>query len=116
MARREVLVEAAEEATLVDGGVPAESPPVDVIQLDLAGGAAHAAVLERPRAAAVVPLPHGAPDRGGDVSAAVRRRWRWRRCGSLVLRWRRTRLRPDAAPLRVPLEDEVEADLEDLFR
>ena len=68
-------MEAAEEAALVDRGVRTEGPPVDVIQLDLAGRAADAAIFQRPRAAPVVTLPCGAPDRGGDVAGTWRLRF-----------------------------------------
>ncbi len=99
---------AAEDAALLDRGARAERPPLHVIQLDLVGGGADATVREGPSAAPAVALPDGTPDVGRDVAAARRRGWRAR-----LLRSRRTRLRPDAPPLRVALQDEVETDLED---
>jgi len=106
-ARGDVLVPAAEDPALVDRGAGAARPTLHVVQLELVGRAADAAVLEGPGTASAIALPDGTPDLGRDVAAA--------RAPLLTLRWRR--LRADPAPLRVALQDEVETDLEDgLFR
>jgi hypothetical protein len=120
---RDVLVEPAEDAALVDGRARAEGEAVEVVELELVGRAADAAALQRPGAAAPVPRPDAAPDLGGDVAGALRRMgwrrgkssrgWRGSHGGLLGLRLHPPGLRPDAAALPVPLDDEVEAELED---
>jgi hypothetical protein len=113
------LVRAAEDPVPGDRAVRPERPAVDVIELELVGGPADPAVLERPGAAAAVPLPYAAPDVGGDVAAAFggMRGSLGGRLGPGGSRRGRVglpRLRPDPAALAVPLDDEIEADLEDV--
>lgn len=67
----------AQESRRRDGRRRSPGPAVDVIELQLARGAAHAPALERPRAAPAIALPDRAPDRGRDVARPPR--WRTRR-------------------------------------
>jgi hypothetical protein len=73
-----VLVRATGEAELTGGVAGAEGEALDVIELELGGGAADAAVLEWKRTATAVALPDRAPDLRGDVAGALGDRGRRR--------------------------------------
>jgi hypothetical protein len=122
-------VEVAGEAGLLGGGPGAQGEPLDVVELEPPGGAAEPTVLERPRALPTVPLPYLPPHGRRDVAAAPGRRRRSdggggaggsgarrRSGGDLTVGRGRPlpRLRPDPATLAVPVDDEVEPELEEL--
>jgi hypothetical protein len=92
------------EARVLDRGRPAQCPWSDVVEFDLEGRAADAAVLHLPLAAASVADPDRPPHVRGDVIGVRARRGR-----------RLPRLRHDPLPLRGAVEEEVEAGLEDLL-
>jgi hypothetical protein len=117
-ARVNVLVRATGEAELTGGVAGAEGEALDVIELELGGGAADAAVLERIRAAPAVALPHRAPDFRADVAGPFGgRRWRRQSAGRRrrhgLGRGLLARLHPDPPAFAVAIDDEIEADLED---
>jgi len=109
------LVVAAEKATVLGFQ---DAPPLSerlggVIGLDAAGGAANAAIVRRPLALPLIPLPDRAADLSGDVAGAGLgcrgSRRRGRGDGGRLL----PRALHEAAAFGVPLDDEVEPDLED---
>jgi hypothetical protein len=110
-------VRAAEEAALLRGRLRAEREAVDVVDLHLVGRAADSAAVDGPLALALVPLPDGAADVGGDVAGARLVSGRGRVLGGGLLRGGRLRssVLHEPAPLRRAVEEEVEAGLEDLL-
>jgi two-component system, NtrC family, response regulator AlgB len=100
--RGEVVVGLAQAAHVVDRRFPAQRLGADVVELDPERGAADPTGLEGPLALPAVTLP----DRRLHV-------------GGHVVRLRGARRLPrrlhQPPPLRVPLEDEVETDLEDVL-
>ena len=100
-ARREVVVDPAEQPAVVHGGRASEAPRDDVVELNPSRRAADAAAVERPGAPAVVPPPDCAAHRGGNVVRSRRAR--------IGLRFRHL-----APPPRLLLEEQVERGLEDL--
>src|SRR6266545_6572927 len=115
--RGEVLVRPAEQPAVVDRRRAAARDRLDVVELDLVGGATDSTSVESPLAPPAVPLPDGSLDVGGDVLAppCASRPW-WCGRGGLGRRRVLPRLLDEPPALRVTLQDEIEPGLDDLLR
>src|SRR5512133_581295 len=101
--RGAVVVPVAAHPAVLDGRLTPERSRLDVVDLAPPRRAADPARSQRPLALALVPLPDRPPHVRWDV-AGVRRRTR-----------RLQRLLHEPLPLRGPVEEQVEAGLEDLL-